>query len=99
MHDLFEKEEITIVGGDYNIALHKIDVHDDYVTEDKIGFHIDERGKLFAILNSGYCDAFRIANPESKEIRWWDYREGSWQQNKGMRIDHILLSPEATDRL
>ncbi|WP_339048096.1 exodeoxyribonuclease III [Candidatus Mesenet endosymbiont of Phosphuga atrata] len=99
LHDLFEKEEITIVGGDYNVAPNKIDVHDDYANEDKIGFNIDERGKLFAILHSGYCDAFRIANPESKEFSWWDYREGSWQQNKGMRIDHILLSPEATDRL
>ena len=51
------------------------------------------------IFNLGYKDSFRIANDNKQEFSWWDYRSGSWNHNKGMRIDHILLSPQAVDTL
>ncbi|GHM58528.1 MAG: exodeoxyribonuclease III [Candidatus Mesenet longicola] len=99
LHDLFKKEEVTIIGGDYNVAPHAIDVHDLYSLDDQVCFSIKEREKFYALCNLGYNDAFRIANPDNKQFSWWDYQGGSWQRNRGMRIDHILLSPEATDRL
>lgn len=99
LHDLFKKEEITVIGGDYNVAPHMIDVHDLYSLDDQVCFSQKEREKFYAICNLGYNDAFRTANPDSKQFSWWNYQGGSWQKNRGMRIDHILLSPEATDRL
>ncbi len=42
-------------------------------------------------------DAYRYTHPSRHQYSWWDYRGGAWQQNKGLRIDHLLLSPEAAD--
>lgn len=50
-------------------------------------------------MHLGYYDAFRILHSETQEFSWWDYRGASWKMNHGMRIDHLLLSPQATDRL
>ena len=52
-----------------------------------------------ALLNLGYTDAFRVFNHEPRQYTFWDYQAGSWPANKGIRIDHFLLSPALTDRL
>ena len=51
------------------------------------------------ILNLGIVDSHRSQNPRSQAFSWWDYRGGSWQHNKGMRIDYLLTSPQATDKI
>ena len=52
-----------------------------------------------AILNLGYSDAIRIHHHGKGPYSWWDYRSGAWQKDDGLRIDLILLSPQAVDRL
>lgn len=96
---LLHYEEALIMGGDYNVALAPLDTHDPKKCANRILFTDEERGKLRALLGLGLYDAFRAKYPEKKEFSWWDYREGSWQANKGMRIDYLLLSPQATDQL
>ncbi|QKX01676.1 exodeoxyribonuclease III [Wolbachia endosymbiont of Cruorifilaria tuberocauda] len=98
-NDLLKNEELTIVAGDYNVALDEIDVFDPVFFNGKICFHIEEREKLRAILNLGFKDAFRISHPDLQQFTWWDYRCNSFLRNQGMRIDYILLSPQAADRL
>ena len=44
-------------------------------------------------------DAYRMTNPNDQQFSWWDYRRGAWNKNQGLRIDHLLLSPEAADKL
>ena len=44
-------------------------------------------------------DAIRATTPEPETYTFWDYQAGAWQKNDGIRIDHMLLSPEAADRL
>ncbi|ACZ49285.1 exodeoxyribonuclease 3 [Anaplasma centrale str. Israel] len=99
MLKLLEGEEWIVVGGDYNVAPECMDVYDAQALDGKLCFHPEERARLRAILYSGFTDAFRVLHGGKQEFSWWNYREGSWQRNRGMRIDHILLSPNAVDRL
>ncbi|MDF3048077.1 MAG: exodeoxyribonuclease [Candidatus Midichloriaceae bacterium] len=92
-------QEVCLVVGDYNVAPEDIDVHDPKKLEGKIGFHIDERMAFRSILNDGFYDAFRAKHPVMQEFSWWDYRGRSLSGNEGMRIDHVLASPEALDRV
>ncbi len=92
-------EEVFLIGGDYNVAPEAIDVYDSKKLDGRIGFHIEERKALRSIISDGFYDSFRTKHPNSQEFSWWDYRRQGLAADEGMRIDHILTSPEATDRL
>jgi exodeoxyribonuclease-3 len=92
-------EEAFIIGGDYNIAPTDDDVNDPAGWHEKILCSTPERKSLRAILNLGYSDAIRIYHQGKGPYTWWDYRSGSWQKDDGLRIDLLLLSPQAVDRL
>ena len=51
------------------------------------------------MLNLGLTDAFRAREPRPGHYTFWDYQAGAWERNNGIRIDHLLLSPQAADRL
>ena len=99
LQSLFKHNEIAIFGGDYNVAIDDIDVYDPIALKDSICFHLDEKKKFRQIINLGYQDSFRIANPSAQNFSFWDYRGNAWQYNKGLRIDYLLTSPKATDCL
>ncbi|WCR58466.1 exodeoxyribonuclease III [Wolbachia endosymbiont of Ctenocephalides felis wCfeJ] len=99
MGSLLKNEELTIVAGDYNVAPDEIDVFDPILLNGQVCFHIKEREKLRAILNLGFKDAFRISHPSLQQFTWWHYQGNSLRNNQGMRIDYMLLSPQAADRL
>jgi exodeoxyribonuclease-3 len=94
-------EEAFIVGGDYNIAPYEIDGYNpDAFRQERILCSQKEREMLRQILYQGYTDALRALHPAQGNLfTWWDYRAGSWQNNQGYRIDHLLLSPQASDLL
>lgn len=94
-----EYEEVFVIGGDYNIAPSDLDVADPAAWQEEILCSLTERKAFQALLNLGYQDAFRIHHPLEKNYSWWDYRSQAWPKNEGLRIDHLLLSPQATDRL
>jgi exodeoxyribonuclease-3 len=59
-----------------------------------------ESRQIFRILaNMGLTDAVRVFNKGRDVYTFWDYFQGSWQNNKGIRIDHFLVSPRLADRL
>lgn len=91
--------EIQVFGGDYNVAPEPDDVFDPKGLSGTICFHPDERRAFRGLINLGLTDAFRAFHPHERKFSWWDYRGGAWAYGKGMRIDHILLSPLAADRL
>lgn len=99
LNNVLKYEEILVIGGDYNVAPDIIDVYDPKGLEGTTCFHRDEREKFRGLLNLGLYDAFRAKNPDQQQFSWWDYRGGGYQNGKGMRIDHFLLSPEAVDKL
>ena len=96
---LAEFNEMQIFGGDYNVAVEEIDVFDPKSLRGTICFHDLERQKFRSLLNLGLIDSYRATNPQSQAFSWWDYRGGSWQNNKGMRIDYLLTSPQASDKI
>ncbi|NSM57080.1 exodeoxyribonuclease III, partial [Wolbachia endosymbiont of Atemnus politus] len=99
MGNLLKNEELTIVAGDYNVALNEIDVFDPVLLNGQVCFYIKEREKLRAILNLGFKDAFRISHPNLQQFTWWHYQGNSLRNNQGMRMDYMLLSPQAIDKL
>ena len=98
VEDLLDFEEPLVIGGDYNAAPFPIDVYDPQALDGTICYHPAERAKFRALLHLGLYDAFRIAKPRTRAFSWWDYQGRSWRANQGLRIDHLLLSPQAGDR-
>jgi len=92
-------DEVQIFGGDYNVAVEEIDVFDPKSLSGTVCFHDLERAKFRSLLNLGFADSYRSLNQQSQAFSWWDYRGGSWQHNKGMRIDYLLASPQAADKI
>ncbi|SFN12732.1 exodeoxyribonuclease-3 [Formivibrio citricus] len=80
--------------GDYNIAPEDRDVHDPVKWEGMVLVSPEERAAFRALTGLGLQDAFRLFEQPQKTFSWWDYRGFSFQKNAGLRIDHILLSPE-----
>ncbi|HET6519592.1 MAG TPA: exodeoxyribonuclease III [Geminicoccaceae bacterium] len=97
--DLLDLEEALVIGGDYNVAPTPADVYDHEALDGTVCYHPDERARLRAILNLGLYDAFRTRHPTSRRFSWWPYQGRAHDLDRGMRIDHLLLSPQAVDRL
>lgn len=88
----------VLLCGDFNVAMEAIDVWNAASWEGKLHFTKTERAAMHNVLQWGFTDLFRKFHPEEKEFSWWDYREGAWQKNRGLRIDHIWTSPSLTDK-
>jgi exodeoxyribonuclease III len=97
---LLQNEMPVVLGGDYNVIPEDIDVYNPRAWLEDALFYPQSRAALREITQLGYTDAFRALHPQKAHAyTFWDYQAGSWQQDNGLRIDHFLLSPEATDRL
>lgn len=97
---LLTYDEALILGGDYNITPSDEDVYDPMEWHEKILCSTEERNALRSIIYLGLTDALKAIHPDKKELyTWWDYRAGAFQNNFGLRIDHLLLSPQAADCL
>ena len=80
--------------GDFNIAPADEDVNDPKAWENQVLFSPREREAFQALLALGLKDAFRLFTQPERSFTWWDYRLNAFKRNLGLRIDHILLSPE-----
>ena len=87
-----EKDDLAVVG-DMNIARENIDVWDSELLRGSIGFMDDEREKFEDFLKIGLIDLYRSVHPKKSGFTWWDYKNGAFWKNMGMRIDYILTSP------
>jgi len=99
MKTLLKLDEIVLIGGDFNVAPEEIDTYSVEASKGTAFFDIEVRKRFRALLNLGYCDSFRALHPNTSQFTWWDYRGASWYHNRGLRLDYILLSPEAADLL
>lgn len=79
--------------GDINIAPQDRDVHDPQLWEGQVMVSDRERRAFRDWLSLGFKDSFRLFEQPEKIFSWWDYRQLALQKNRGLRIDHILLSP------
>ena len=86
------KYEGMIIGGDFNIIPNSNDVDNPEDWENDALYRLEVRKEFRKIINLGFKDSFRLFNNEDKQYTFWDYTQGSWQRNKGLRIDHFLIS-------
>lgn len=84
--------------GDYNIAPADCDVHDPLAWAGQVLCSDKERAALGALVELGLTDSFRLFEQADKSFSWWDYRQLGFRLNKGLRIDHILLSAALSER-
>jgi exodeoxyribonuclease-3 len=96
---LLEQEEPLVLAGDYNIIPTADDVYDANVWVGDALFKLETRRKLRQLTNLGFTDAFRAVNANPFQYTFWDYQAGAWQKDRGLRIDHLMLSPQAADKL
>ena len=88
-----------IICGDYNICHKHIDIHDPIRNKNVSGFLPEERLWLDNFINNGFIDSFRKFCNERDKYTWWSYRANSRANNKGWRIDYILVSNSLDDKL
>lgn len=96
---LLDLEQPIVLGGDYNVIPTDKDVYDPVAWAADALARPETRAKFREILNLGYTDAFHHFHPEGHRYTFWDYQAGRWPRDEGLRIDHLLLSPQAADCL
>ena len=97
--DLLKLEEPLLLVGDYNVIPEPTDAKNPQAwTEDAL-FQPETRAAYRSLVNLGLTDVVRACHPGPGVYTFWDYQAGAWQKDHGIRIDHILASPQAADRL
>ncbi len=92
-------EEALVLAGDYNVIPEAVDAR---FPEQWLGdalFQPETRQAFRRLKNLGFTEAVRAVTDKPDVYTFWDYQAGAWQKNNGIRIDHLLLSPEAAKRL
>jgi exodeoxyribonuclease-3 len=88
----------VLLCGDFNVAPEEPDVWNVSAWEGKLHFTKTERAAIHHVKQWGFVDVFRKLNGDVKEFSWWNYREGAWQRNHGLRIDHIWTSASLAEK-
>jgi exodeoxyribonuclease-3 len=96
---LLSLEEPLVLAGDYNVIPAPGDCYDPAAWAGDALFLPQTRARFRVLLNLGLTDALRATTDAAGLYSFWDYQAGAWQRNKGILIDHLLLSPQAADRL
>lgn len=96
--DRLALEEPLILAGDYNVIPQDADCWDPEVWRGDALFVPQTRSRFEALKSLGFTEAVRSSTDEDGLYTFWDYQAGAWPKNHGIRIDHLLLSPEAALR-
>ncbi len=96
---LLSYEESLVLGGDYNVCPKDEDVYDPEGFADDALCRPESRARFRQLCYLGLTDALRVLHPHPGLFTYWDYQAGRWNKDEGLRIDHLLLSPQAADRL
>lgn len=92
-----ELEEPLILAGDYNVIPEPYDAQNPQQWLGDALFQPQSRQALRRLENLGFTEAVRAATDDVGLYTFWDYQAGAWQKNNGIRIDHLMLSPEAAN--
>tara|TARA_Y100001954_G_scaffold107676_1_gene117030 strand:+ start:91 stop:861 length:771 start_codon:yes stop_codon:yes gene_type:complete len=97
--ELLRDEMPVVLAGDFNVIPQDIDCYDPPGWEGDALTRAESRAAFNRLSLLGYTDALRACHPGQVLYSYWDYQAGAWQKDNGVRIDHLMLSPEAADRL
>ena len=95
---LLANEEAVVLAGDYNTIPRAEDVHDPSGWWGDALYRPETLAKWRELLNLGYYSAFEMLSNAAGQYTFWDYQGGAWPRNHGIRIDHLVCSPQAMDR-
>jgi exodeoxyribonuclease-3 len=98
-HALLQREIPFVLAGDYNVCPADEDVYDPVAMREDALVQPESRARFRALLYLGLTDSYRAFHRESHRYTFWDYQAGRWNRDEGLRIDHLLLSPHAADRV
>lgn len=96
---LLDSEAPVVLAGDFNVIPRPEDCHDPDAWREDALFRPESRARFRELVFQGWTDALRQMHPRGDGFTFWDYQGGAWQKDHGIRIDHLLLSPAAADRL
>lgn len=96
---LLALEEPLVLAGDYNVIPEPRDARNPSAWVGDALFQPESRAAFRELINLGLTEALRAVTDADELYTFWDYQAGAWQKNNGIRIDHLLLSPQAADRL
>jgi exodeoxyribonuclease-3 len=97
--ELLTYEEKLVLAGDYNVIPGDSDVHDPAAWEGDALTRPESRAAYRQLLWQGFTSAFEHCDGRGHQYTFWDYQAGAWQKDNGIRIDHLLCSPQAADNL
>ncbi len=96
---LLAEEKPVVLAGDYNVIPNDDDTFSVRAMSDDALMQPESREGFRRLVAQGWTDALRTRYPKGGVWTFWDYQAGAWQRDAGFRIDHLLLSPVAADRL
>ena len=96
---LLEVDCPVVLAGDYNIIPTEADVYKPERWADDALFQPEAREQYRRLIEQGWTDAIRHLHPDETIYTFWDYWRNAWARNAGIRIDHLLLNPQALERL
>jgi exodeoxyribonuclease III len=96
---LLAKELPVVLGGDYNVMPTELDVYKPERWLDDALFRPEVRDAYHDLVAQGWTDAIRHLHPGERIFTFWDYFRNAWGRDAGLRIDHLLLSPQLAPRL
>ncbi|MBB3710405.1 exodeoxyribonuclease-3 [Aminobacter aminovorans] len=91
-------EEALVLAGDYNVIPEAMDARNIELWLGDALYQPETRQAFRRLINLGFTEAVRAVTDQPDVYTFWDYQAGAWQKNNGIRIDHLLLSPEAANR-
>jgi exodeoxyribonuclease III len=99
VRDLLDSEMPCVLAGDYNVAPSDDDVYDPQAVAKDAIVQASARAEFRVLLNLGLVDAYRVFHSEPHKYTYWDHYGRKFLSDEGLRIDHLLVSPQAADRL
>ena len=98
---LWASEKPVVLAGDYNVipTPSTDDVFSERAMASDALIQPESRSAFRRLCHAGWTDAVRTVLPHGPVYTFWDYQAGAWQRDAGFRIDHLMLSPAAADRL
>lgn len=96
---LLSYEDPLVLAGDYNVIPEAKDTHEPKRWWGDALYRPETHEKFRALLGVGLTEAFEQMDGRAEQYTFWDYQGGAWPRNHGIRIDHLLLSPQAADRI
>jgi exodeoxyribonuclease-3 len=96
---MLENKLPVVLAGDYNVVPNDQDIYPTTSWDDDALLQPESRAAFAKLLAQGWTDALRKMHPDEKIYTYWDYKRNRWARNAGLRIDHLLLSPDLVPKL